>query len=243
VSAANDAPTITAQLRLRGAAIVPGAIDAPALGAIAASAKNYFAAQIAAGAPRTRYGGAAMTKLLEAGYDGVLGILDIIANSAIRRAVEAFYGEPVVMPLYHALFRYYYPEGSEYRRTSPFHQDLAGVDPRAAVTSWIPLDPCGVVAPGLEIVEASLEALIPVDTEGADKDFGVGPDRVLPQYGDRLLHPAYAVGDAALFRNTTLHRTYITPAMTEPRLNFDCRYIPRSRLAPGEVPPVFHPLG
>jgi hypothetical protein len=243
VSTANDASAIAERLGLRGAAIVPAAIDTAGLGAVAASAKNYFAAQIAAGAPRTRYGGATIQKLIEAGYDGVLGILDIIAHSAIRRAVEAFYGEPVVMPLYHALFRYYYPEGREYQRTNPFHQDLAGVDPRAAVTSWIPLDPCGVVAPGLEIVEAPLDALIPVDTEGADKDFGVGPDRVLPQYGDRLLHPEYAVGDAALFRNTTLHRTYLTPVMTEPRLSFDCRYIPRSRLAPGEVPPVFHPLG
>lgn len=240
---ADNRHSIAQRLRAQGSVIVSGAVGAPALAAVAASVRRYFDAQIAAGNPRSRYGGAPFARLIEKGHEDVLRILDAIAGSAIRGGVEAFYGEPVVVPLHHALFRCYYPTVGEYRHVSPFHQDLAGIDPRAAVTSWIPLDPCGVIAPGLEIVETPLDALIPVDDAGADEGFGISPTRVLPRYGDRLLHPAFAVGDAALFRNTTLHRTYVTPAMTEARCSFECRYIPKSQLKRDETPPAFHLLG
>jgi hypothetical protein len=47
----------------------------------------------------------------------------------------------------------------------------------------------------------------------------------------------------ALFLNTTLDRTYLTPEMTGARFSVECRYIPKTQLMPDEAARDFYPLG
>jgi hypothetical protein len=49
-------------------------------------------------------------------------------------------------------------------------------------------------------------------------------DAVLAAYGSQSLwHPALGPGDALVFSGTTIHRTYVTPNMTEPRMSIEFR--------------------
>lgn len=224
-------------LRSRGSAIVRQALDPEQLPPVLATARGYFAELIRSGEPRSRYGGVTLQKVMAAGHPQIQLMLELIAASPIRAAVEAFYGDRVVVPLHHVLLRYYHPADDRYAHVTPFHQDIALIDRRAAVTSWFPLNPCGASTPGLEIVDAKLEEIAAVDENGID------PAWVTSRYGESLMHPLFEPGDAALFLQTTLHRTHVTPEMTGERYSIECRYIPRASLAPGETPPDFHELG
>jgi hypothetical protein len=174
--------------------------------------------------------------MMESGFGEIGDVFSLLSRSLVGRTVETFYGAKVVVPCNHALVRHYFPEAGHYKHTSPFHQDLAGVDPRARVTSWIPLEACGRSAPGLEIVDARVHDLIAVDSEGPDHGFGVSPARVLQRFDSApMIHPEYAPGDVALFLNTTLHRTHVTAQMTAARLRLECRYLPQASLRQDEI--------
>ena len=206
------------------------------------TAIRYFEAISRRGQPRSRYGGASVQNVEMSGYAEIAQMLSLISASPIRTAIESFYGENVAIPLNHALLRYYYAAESQYGHISPFHQDLVGIDARARVTSWWPLDRCGVNAPGLEILDVKLDSLVPVDADGADKEFGISADRLIAQFGDRLIHPEFEPGDVALFLNTTPHRTFVTSDMDQERYSFECRYMPATLLKPHETEPGFYPL-
>jgi hypothetical protein len=223
-------------LRNRGAAIVRQAISPEQLRPVFETAREYFTELIRSGEPRTRYGGVTIQKIMTAGYPQIELMLDLIAGSPILTAIEAYYEDQVVVPLHHMLLRYYHPTIGEYGHISPFHQDITGVDRRAAVTSWFPLNPCGTNAPGLEIVDAKVAEIACGD------DMKIDPTFVISRYGAHLLHPPFEPGDAALFTQTTVHRTYVTPEMTGARYSIECRYIPKALLMVTEAAPVFHRL-
>jgi hypothetical protein len=87
------------------------------------------------------------------------------------------------------------------------------------VTCWIALNACGVDAPGLELVSTRLgELLSPTQlTEQA----------VRARFRtDECWTPALEPGDALLFRGDILHRTHVTPAMTNDRTSIELRFFP-----------------
>ena len=111
----------------------------------------------------------------------------------------------------------------------PFHQDQAVLHQRL-LNIWVPLDPCGVTAPGLEVIRVYcpdlLEsggdalALIPVERVRLDESV------VLQRFGrEALWHPALLPGDALIFPGTTIHRSYVTAEMTERRLSVELRLV------------------
>ena len=111
----------------------------------------------------------------------------------------------------------------------PFHQDQA-VLRRRLLNIWAPLDPCGVTAPGLEVIRiycsdllkssGDAAALIPVERVRLDKSV------VLKRFGrEALWHPALLPGDALIFPGTTIHRSYVTAEMTERRLSVELRLV------------------
>ena len=111
----------------------------------------------------------------------------------------------------------------------PFHQDQTILQ-MPLLNVWIPLSPCGVAAPGLEVVRTSQRKLLavagvqddPIPVERARIDERL----VLAEFGARALwHPSFEPGDALLFAGTTVHRTYVTPRMTEPRLSVELRFV------------------
>ncbi len=104
-----------------------------------------------------------------------------------------------------------------------------GPNPRL-INVWVPLVPCGVECPGLEVVNRRMDGLVPT----AD-----GPDSYYARLGTaiaealvartaepyELWHPPVGVGDLFLFLGTTIHRTYVTPAMTGERISADIRLL------------------
>ena len=111
----------------------------------------------------------------------------------------------------------------------PFHQDQA-VLRRPLLNVWAPLDPCGITAPGLEVIRiycpdlldscGDASALVPVERVRLDESV------VLKRFGhEALWHPALLPGDALVFPGTTIHRSYVTAEMTERRLSVELRLV------------------
>ena len=123
----------------------------------------------------------------------------------------------------------------------PWHQDSYTQDRRVqrVLNCWIPLDPgAGTTAPGVEVVRH------PGRPGFERKDFGgatpapgyealtIDRDRIVAEYGEAFLAPAFALGDSLLFSQDVIHRTYVTPLMTGPRIGFEFRVFSLKHLAP-----------
>ncbi len=111
----------------------------------------------------------------------------------------------------------------------PFHQDETILE-RRLMNVWIPLDPCGIDAPGLEVVwRSSRELLKPSPLAGARfpvEHARLDPAAVLRRYGAHALwRPQFRPGDAMLFTGTTVHRTHVDAAMTAARMSVEIRLV------------------
>jgi hypothetical protein len=110
----------------------------------------------------------------------------------------------------------------------PFHQDAAFLATTAPVLNfWIPLVSCGIDAPGLEVVLGNPQALLHSGAVATSKTYGaieIAEADIVARWGrERLWHPALAQGDVLVFSNMTIHRTYVTPAMTRSRISLEIR--------------------
>ena len=111
----------------------------------------------------------------------------------------------------------------------PFHQDQTILKTRL-LNVWVPLDPCGTNAPGLETVVTSARRLIEVSGDSTDRipveRVKLNSDKVVEEHGHRSLwHPVLEPGDVLLFLGTTIHRTYVTPQMTKSRMSVELRLV------------------
>jgi hypothetical protein len=123
---------------------------------------------------------------------------------------------------------------------SEWHQDgsFLGTAIRT-VNVWMALSPCGVDAPGLEIIPRRFDELVERGTGTALFDWSVGTaaaDRVAE---GRTACPVFAPGDVALFDQMTLHRTSVTPEMTKPRYCVESWFFAPSTYPLDQVPVTF----
>jgi hypothetical protein len=114
---------------------------------------------------------------------------------------------------------------------------------REVLNCWIPLDPgCGRDAPGLEVVRQVTGPNFPLKAFGLKSENAVydpitiDAERVAAEFGDRLMAPEFDVGDGLVFSQDVIHRTYTTPEMSKPRLNFEFRVFGLRSLEPGVSP-------
>ncbi len=85
------------------------------------------------------------------------------------------------------------------------------------LTCWIPLTPCGVDAPGLELMRDRVDHLL--------APAALTPEQVHDRYpAGSFERPAMNPGDALLLRGDTLHRTHVTPAMKHDRTSIELRF-------------------
>ena len=120
----------------------------------------------------------------------------------------------------------------------PYHQDSYSQDERISdvLNCWIPLDPCGRLAPGLEVVRDPCAPDFPrkdfgLATENAAYDFiTIDRDDVVKAYGECFLAPEFEVGDCLVFSQNVIHRTYVTDEMDQPRINFELRIFSEDRV-------------
>jgi hypothetical protein len=91
------------------------------------------------------------------------------------------------------------------------------------ITCWIGLEPCGVGAPGLEILRQPLTMLLPP----AELREECVRARFRPE---EFYRPEFAPGDAVLMRGDVLHRTFVTSGMTNDRTSIELRFFPAEQI-------------
>jgi hypothetical protein len=119
-----------------------------------------------------------------------------------------------------------------------WHQDGAflGRDTRT-LNLWLALSPCGVDAPGLDIVPQRFDHVLPTGTEGALFDWSVSPAVVSEVAGpDGVVSPTFEPGDALLFDHLFLHRTGVTPGMSHERHAIETWFFAPSSYPDGQIP-------
>lgn len=130
---------------------------------------------------------------------------------------------------------------------SGLHQDgnfTGSMDTGRSVQFWVPLDPCGVDAPGLEFVPVGLNGVLPHgDT------INVGRSVLALFAPEARFHPVFSPGDVAVFTSETLHGTWRKPSMQNERYNLEFRVfgagnVAQAMMAEGETrffPPLLAP--
>jgi hypothetical protein len=113
------------------------------------------------------------------------------------------------------------------------------------VNFWIPFRVCGRDAPSLGVVRAPVaEAQAFTGYDGKRRRGGAPPrwnfanfsnssfavEDLRAKFGERVWTPEYALGDAMLLSNWTLHFTHSAPEMTEQRGNVELRFAAQASL-------------
>jgi hypothetical protein len=104
--------------------------------------------------------------------------------------------------------------------STDWHQDGAFLGRKSrAVNVWLALSPCGIDAPGLDVVARRLPYIMQTGSHGSWFDWSVGTGLVdmLAEGGAAVMSPEFAPGDALLFDHMMLHRTGIRPEMKSDR--------------------------
>lgn len=114
----------------------------------------------------------------------------------------------------------------------PFHQDYSYNSryPKMIV-SWVPLDDCGLNAPGLEIVGKNLGGKFVHSADGR-WEHGISENDVRNLIGEyQSYRPVMKRGDVILFNERTLHRTFVNKEMVFTRMSQDARAIPMESIS------------
>ena len=118
-----------------------------------------------------------------------------------------------------------------------WHQDGSFLGPEVRTMNvWLALSRCGgdYPSPGLEIVPKRVPDFLPCGTmTRASIDFAV-VEAVAADAA--IIRPEFFPGDALLFDEHFLHRTYVTPEMTAVRYAVECWFFAMSHFAGDYVP-------
>jgi hypothetical protein len=126
------------------------------------------------------------------------------------------------------------------RSSLPYHQDSVEQDRRIerVLNCWIPLDPgAGRTSPGVEVVrdpgrpKFELKGVDGPASNSVYAAVAIDRDRILAEYGENFLAPSFEVGDSFVFSQDVIHRTHVTPEMTQPRIGFEFRVFSLNHLA------------
>jgi hypothetical protein len=110
-----------------------------------------------------------------------------------------------------------------------FHDDQTILN-RPLLNVWIPLNACGIDAPGLEVVLGSwLKRLVlvgdPASEYAAERARLSTSDVIGAFETEAFFAPAFEIGDAMIFSGATIHRTHARPEMTACRTSLEMRMI------------------
>ncbi|MCE9657212.1 MAG: phytanoyl-CoA dioxygenase family protein [Burkholderiales bacterium] len=95
----------------------------------------------------------------------------------------------------------------------------------AMATCWIALTPCGVDAPGLELIDRDAGSLLPLSALPDSVVRATHPER---DFKRPILDP----GDALVFGGGVLHHTHVAAAMRHDRTSLELRFFPAASLPP-----------
>ncbi|MCM0019903.1 MAG: phytanoyl-CoA dioxygenase family protein [Tagaea sp.] len=237
---AAESERIALEIRRTGSAVVRGAWRPEALMPFRAAIENYVQARHArARTPDARpldrmldtHGAGTAQMMANDGHWTADDFKTLFAGSAYARICEDFFGGGELrMSMDRNGFRIHDPAVSD-KSFIPYHQDSYTQDRRvkSVLNCWTPLDPAGVDAPGLEVVRDPCRANFPrkawglASANAAYDGITIERERIVAEYGEAFAAPALAVGDCLIFSEHVIHRTYVTPGMTKPRINLEFR--------------------
>lgn len=121
-----------------------------------------------------------------------------------------------------------------------WHQDGSFLGPDVRTMNvWITLTRCGGdhPAPGLEVVPRRFDEILP--TEGLWSPAGISFELVDQIAAETpVVRPAFEAGDALMFDERFLHRTFLDASMTEVRFALECWFFAPSHNATDYLPLV-----
>ena len=186
-----------------------------------------------------KHGVGTLNTLFHAGLLNSSQIADLFAGSYYHQICKSIYGDDeFYIDARRVGFRIHNPDIST-KSFIPYHQDSYTQDYRMprVLNCWIPLDDkAGSECPGLEVVRNVCRPDFPrkdfgLRSENAAYDFiTIDRDAILSEYGDNFLAPEFELGDGLVFSENVIHRTYVTPQMKKPRINFELRIFSKSCL-------------
>lgn len=115
-------------------------------------------------------------------------------------------------------------------RLVPFHQDASFLRSEFRIINcWFPLVPSGKDAPGLELVAYPIREIFTPPKAGspsadAYEQLELDEETIRQRYDGKFFwHPEMQPGDAMVFDNFTLHRTYYREGMNKDRYSMEIR--------------------
>ena len=188
------------------------------------------------------HGVGTFSSLVNAGLIELNFLRELFAGSFYHELCRAYFQDEEFYASPNRLgFRNHAPSTSS-RSFIPYHQDSYTQDARtpSVLNCWMTLDPgAGREAPGLEVVRDRCRPDFPrkdfgLRSENAAYDFiTIDRNAIVKEYGENFLAPEFDIGDGLVFSENVIHRTYVTPEMTKPRINFELRVFSPKHLAPG----------
>jgi hypothetical protein len=161
-------------------------------------------------------------------------LTELVEDSGVAALIGAYFGERPALSANKCTLR-----RVPIDTNTNWHQDGAflGREVRS-LNLWLALSPCGVDAPGLDIVPQRFDEVLPTGTEGALFDWSVSPQVVEDAAGgpDAIVSPEFGPGDALLFDHLFLHRTGIRPGMTLERWAIESWFFAPSSYPDGQIP-------
>ncbi|MDD9918809.1 MAG: phytanoyl-CoA dioxygenase family protein, partial [Rhodospirillaceae bacterium] len=163
-------------------------------------------------------------------------IFDLIGNFRFHRIMSKFFdGDFRSSPSAHV--RRISPSSEQQREQwqgpTPWHIDGQYHNPRHfGLNFWVPLNTCGIEAPGLRIIRANVfDMQRYVEYDPVEETFNAGRLKTINEtvFDDfeegQIFAPELKVGDVFLFHNWTIHQTNCQDGMTKPRKSCELRVI------------------
>jgi hypothetical protein len=147
-------------------------------------------------------------------------VLATMHSVGVVDALTTHFGERPVFSLQKSTLRCMAPT----ERITAWHQDGSFLDETVrTINVWVALTTCGADHPasGLEIVPRRMDTYLPLEPELAKA--AVSFDAVDELMNETpSIRPEFFPGDALIFDERLLHRTYLGPNLTEDRYALEC---------------------
>jgi hypothetical protein len=161
-------------------------------------------------------------------------VLDDLGSTGVIEVISGHFGERPLFSL----------QKSTLRRSRPkvklvaWHQDGSFLDPGVRTMNvWLALSRCGgdYPSPGLEVVPRRMSEILPVDGELTPHSISF---ELIDQVATEtpIIRPEFNAGDALMFDERFIHRTYLDHSMTEYRYALECWFFAPSHRSTGYVP-------
>ena len=166
---------------------------------------------------------------------GLFDLIEIVREIGLDRVIADYLGERPALSVKKCTLRRVPADTG-----TNWHQDGAFLGQGIRTLNvWIALSPCGNDAPSLDVVPKRLNGIVETGTEGALFDWSVGEpvvERLLG--GHEPVRPHFEAGDAMLFDDLFLHRTGVSPAMTQDRYTVEAWFFAPSTYPHDQIPIV-----